>query len=86
MQTSAVHTIVFNPSPSASIQKIVRTTLCDGQTVDLKVSYDAGTVNWSTGQNTDQISVKQPGTYKATITSTGGCSTELMRMYSFSQT
>jgi gliding motility-associated-like protein len=77
MQTSAVQSVLFNPPPTASIQKIVRTTLCDGQTVDLKVSYDAGAINWSTGQNTDQISVKQSGTYKATITSPGGCSTEV---------
>jgi gliding motility-associated-like protein len=77
MQTSSVQTIVFNPPPVASIQKTARTTLCDGQTVDLKVSYNAGTINWSTGQTTDQISVKQSGTYKATITSAAGCSTEV---------
>jgi gliding motility-associated-like protein len=77
MQTSSVQTIVFNPPPVASIQKTARTTLCDGQTVDLRVSYNAGTINWSTGQTTDQISVKQSGTYKATITSAAGCSTEV---------
>ncbi|HTK18435.1 MAG TPA: gliding motility-associated C-terminal domain-containing protein [Mucilaginibacter sp.] len=76
-QTSSVQTIVFNPPPTASIQKIVRTTLCDGQTVDLKVSYNTRTVNWSTGQSSDQISVKQSGTYKATVTSAAGCSTEV---------
>ena len=76
-QTSSIQTIIFNPPPTASIQKIVRTTLCNGQTVDLKVSYNTGTVNWSTGQTADQISVKQSGTYKATITSSAGCSTEV---------
>lgn len=75
-KNSSAQTIVFNPPPTASVQKIVRTTLCDGQTVDLKVNYNAGTVNWSTGQVTDQISIKQSGTYKVTVTSTAGCATE----------
>ena len=75
-QTSTAQVIVFNPPPTASIQKVIRTTLCDGQTVDLKVSYNIGTVNWSTGQTSDQISVKQSGTYRATVTSAAGCTTQ----------
>lgn len=77
MHTSAAQPIIFNPPPTVSIQKIIRTTLCDGQTVDLKVRYDMGMVNWSTGQTTDQISVKKSGTYIATVTSSAGCSTEV---------
>ena len=47
-----------------------------GQTVDLKVNYNAGTINWSTGQTTDQISVSRSGTYRATVTSAAGCKAE----------
>jgi gliding motility-associated-like protein len=75
-QASAIQSIVFNPPPTASIQKTVRTTLCEGQTVDLKISYNTGTVNWSTGRTTDQISVTRSGTYRATVTSAAGCKTE----------
>ncbi|MCO5948557.1 gliding motility-associated C-terminal domain-containing protein [Mucilaginibacter flavidus] len=72
-QTSAAQSISFNPPPTISIQKIIKTTLCDGQTVDLKVSYNNGTVKWSTGDTNDQITVSSPGTYKATVTSSAGC-------------
>jgi len=72
-QTSMAQNITFNPLPTVGIQKIVKTTLCDGQTVELKVSYNNGTVGWSTGQNSDQITVSASGNYKATVTSTAGC-------------
>jgi gliding motility-associated-like protein len=72
-QTSVAAQLVFNPPPTISIQKIIPTTLCDGQTVDLKVNYTGGTVKWSTGANTDQISVGTSGTYTATVTSPAGC-------------
>jgi len=75
-QTSATQNVVFNPLPTLSIQKIVKTTLCDGQTVDLKVSYDNGVVSWSNGQNGDQITVSTSATYKATVTSTAGCTSD----------
>ena len=72
-QTSAVQAILFNPLPTISIQKIVKTSLCDGQTVDLKVSYDNGNVKWSTGESSDQIAVGTSGTYDVTVTSVAGC-------------
>ena len=75
-QTSNSQSLIFNPPPTASIQKIIKTTLCDGQTVDLKVTYNTGTVKWSTGLTTDQVSVNRSGTYKATVTSAAGCITE----------
>jgi gliding motility-associated-like protein len=73
---SAAQSIIFNPPPTVSIQKVVRTTLCSGQTVDLKATYSSGSVSWSTGDNTPQISVTQSGTYKATITSDAGCTSD----------
>jgi gliding motility-associated-like protein len=72
-QTSAVQSITFNPPPTVSIKKIVNTTLCDGQAVDLLAQYKGGTVKWSTGESTDQISVATAGTYKVTVTSPAGC-------------
>jgi gliding motility-associated-like protein len=74
-QTAVGQNIVFNPPPTVSIQKIVTTTLCDGQTIDLKVSYNTGTVQWSTGQSSDLITVSASGTYSATVTSSAGCTT-----------
>jgi len=75
-QTSAVQNVIFNPLPTLSIQKIIKTTLCDGQTVDLKVSYSDGSVKWNTGDNSDQISVSKSGTYTATVTSVAGCTSD----------
>lgn len=72
-QSSAVQPVAFNTLPTVSIQKIIRTTLCDGQPVDLKVNYSGGSVKWSTGESDDQITVSNPGTYTATVTSPGGC-------------
>jgi len=73
---SAVQSIIFNPPPTISIQKIVRTTLCSGQTVDLKATYSNGTVSWSNGADGAQISVTQSGTYKAIVTSDAGCTSD----------
>ncbi|MBB3058265.1 gliding motility-associated C-terminal domain-containing protein [Mucilaginibacter gotjawali] len=72
-QSSAVQAITFNPPPTVSIEKIVNTTICDGQTINLKANYNGGTVQWSTGETTDQVSITQAGTYTATVTSTAGC-------------
>jgi gliding motility-associated-like protein len=73
-QTANPKSISFDQLPTISIQKIVKTTLCDGQTVDLKVTYNTGTVKWSTGQNNDQITVRNSGTYTASVTTAAGCS------------
>ncbi|MDB5022479.1 MAG: hypothetical protein JWP78_234 [Mucilaginibacter sp.] len=75
-QTSAVQIIVFNPPPAVSIEKIVRTTLCQGQTMDLKAHYNTGSVKWSTGEKADQISVSTSGNYTLTVTSPAGCQTQ----------
>jgi gliding motility-associated-like protein len=75
-QTFVSQPLSFNPPPTVSIQKIVKTTLCDGQTVDLKVTYTTGTVKWSTGETSDQIKVSNSGSYKATVTTAAGCSVD----------
>ncbi|MDB5135731.1 MAG: hypothetical protein JWP37_2334 [Mucilaginibacter sp.] len=73
IQSSALKSITFNPLPTVSIQKTIRTTLCDGQPVDLKVDYGGGSVKWSTGESGDQITVHNSGIYVATVTSVTGC-------------
>lgn len=70
---SAAYALSFTPPPTISIQQVVNTTLCDGQTVDLMASYTTGNIKWTTGATSDKISVKNSGTYKATITTVAGC-------------
>jgi len=72
-QTSAAQAISFSPPPTVSIKQTVNTTLCAGQTVSLAANYDGGTVKWSTGETTDQITVTQSGHYSVTATSPAGC-------------
>jgi len=75
-QNSVNQSIGFKPLPTVSIQKIIKTTLCDGQTVDLKVTYDNGTVKWNTGESSDKVTVSTSGNYKATVTNATGCIAE----------
>jgi gliding motility-associated-like protein len=72
-QISTAQSLAFTPPPVVSIEKIVKTTFCEGQTVDLKANYTGGTIKWSTGESAAQISVTASGTYKATVTSPSGC-------------
>jgi gliding motility-associated-like protein len=74
--TSSAYNLGFTPPPTVSVQQIVNTTLCDGQTVDLKASYTSGTVTWSTGATSDKISIQHSGTFKATVTTTAGCTVD----------
>jgi len=82
-QTSPVQNLFFNPPPSVSIQKIVKTTLCTGQTIDLLAQYAGGTVRWSTGETTDQISVNTARNYTVTVTSPAGCQADTSISVSF---
>ncbi len=75
-QISAVQTIAFNPPPAANIEKIIKTSLCDGNTIELKVSYNTGTPNWSTGETRDQITISKSGNYKVTVTTAAGCTAD----------
>jgi gliding motility-associated-like protein len=75
-QTSNVQTITFDPEPTLSIQQMVNTTLCQGQTVGLKAVYSSGTIKWSTGETTDEIAVTASGVYMVTLTTESGCTKE----------
>jgi gliding motility-associated-like protein len=72
-QKSAIQSLSFNPFPAISISEVVKTTLCNGQAVDLVANYTGGTVKWSTGSTSDKITVSTAGNYKATVTSPAGC-------------
>lgn len=80
---SAVQPLVFNAMPTVSIEKIVKTTLCEGQIVDLLAHYNGGTIKWSTGETTDQISVASAGNYKVTVISSAGCQADTSISISF---
>ncbi|MEO6851595.1 MAG: gliding motility-associated C-terminal domain-containing protein, partial [Mucilaginibacter sp.] len=75
-QTSANQPLVFNPFPTVMIIETVNNTFCDGETIYLKANYTGGTVKWSTGETSDQISVTRSGNYKVTVTSPAGCITD----------
>ena len=72
-QRGNAQSLVFNPPPTVSIKEIVTTTLCDGQSIDLLANHSSGTVKWSTGETTDQITVNTSGSYRATVSSPAGC-------------
>jgi len=80
---SASYTLSLNPPPVINIQQIVNTTLCDGETIDLKATFSGGSIRWSTGETTDRISVKTAGNYKALITTTAGCTVESSAVVQF---
>jgi len=81
--TSSAYNLAFTAPPTVSIQQIVNTTLCDGQTVDLKASYTSGTVTWSTGATSDKISIQHSGTFKATVTTAAGCTVDESAMVQY---
>jgi gliding motility-associated-like protein len=75
-QASAPVQVMFNGLPTLSIRQIINTTLCNGQSVSLEAEYNSGKIKWSTGESTDQITVTEPGIYRATVTTTAGCTAD----------
>ncbi|QTE37669.1 gliding motility-associated C-terminal domain-containing protein [Mucilaginibacter gossypii] len=65
--------ITFNLPPVVHIVKSTDATLCEGQGVDLQVSYTAGQVKWATGQTSDKITVNTAGNYRVAVVSPSGC-------------
>jgi gliding motility-associated-like protein len=82
-QISAVQSLSFNPPPTVSIVETVKTSLCDGQAVDLAAHYAGGSVKWSTGETSDNITVNKSGNYKLTVTSPAGCQADTSINVSF---
>lgn len=72
--TTATQQITVNPLPTATMTAAGSTALCPGQSVQLNVSGGT-TYTWSTGQNTNSISVNIPGTY--TVAASNSCGTAI---------
>jgi gliding motility-associated-like protein len=71
--TSAAVAVSFTPLPTVSISEQVTNALCQGQSVNLTAKYANGSLLWSTGETSAEITVNQTGTYTATVTSASGC-------------
>jgi hypothetical protein len=50
------------------------TTICEGDSVTLSAPAGYNSYSWSTGQSTQEITVKLEGNYRVTVTDAGGCS------------
>ncbi|MCF8463595.1 MAG: FG-GAP-like repeat-containing protein [Flavobacteriales bacterium] len=85
--SSGIHQVVQNPAPNQFLTIIENqcvapqafitsngpTVLCQGQTLDLMATAGSGyTYEWSTGEQTQQISINSTGTYLVRITDTNG--------------
>jgi len=75
-KASAVIPITFNAIPEVNIRQTVKTSLCEGQSVELKAEYSGSTVKWSTGETGDKITVYSSGTYSVITYSDAGCTAE----------
>jgi large repetitive protein len=71
-QVSPVQVTVY-AAPSASVQAS-SPALCSGQPVTLSAATAAANYSWSTGAQTNAITVNQPGNYVLTLQDANGCS------------
>jgi gliding motility-associated-like protein len=74
--------IDFIPTPTLSIEKTSNTSFCNGEIVILRATYTSGILTWSTGETADEIKVKTPGRYVASVRS-GDCIQEQITDVSF---
>jgi gliding motility-associated-like protein len=72
-QTAVPVVLRFDAPPTLSVEKLGDTPFCDGQTIDLKATYNTGSLRWSTGETTNTIGVKTSGTYTAFVKTAAGC-------------
>lgn len=49
------------------------TIICPGSLTALKVEGTYASYQWSTGQQTPNLTIFKPGTYSVTVTTKGGC-------------
>jgi len=74
---SASVDVVENPLPVFTI--LGASSFCEGQSSSLEVSDMFSSYNWSTAQNTRQITITEQGNYSVTVTDTNGCTSERLR-------
>ena len=70
ISTSPIVIKSISSLPDATIESSSN-TICDGDSIVLKVNANGADVLWSTGETTDSIFVKEGGTYSATLTELG---------------
>lgn len=72
--TASVY-INVNPAPSSAITVKGNTMICPGDSTILSATGSIDyTYKWSTGENTQNITVKKAGIYSVTVTNDYGCS------------
>ena len=63
--------VTVTPSPTPVLAPAV--VLCDGESTTLDPGPGFASYTWSTGANSQSISVANPGTYTVTVTNSDGC-------------
>lgn len=61
--------VIFIDIPKPDFEEIIR--VCDGDIVNLSIGSFAGTIEWSTGSNAEQINVSTTGDYWVTLSQDG---------------
>jgi PKD repeat protein len=66
-------TVTVNPLPVPVIVPVGKTTFCQGDTVVLKAPAGFSQYQWSTGESTPSITVRDSGDYFLVVTNSNGC-------------
>jgi hypothetical protein len=71
VRTSNSINIDITPAPSANIVADGATTICEGESVNLSVDFEADSYLWSNGETTASIDVTEGGEYFVTLVKNG---------------
>jgi gliding motility-associated-like protein len=72
---SVPYSLSFKPLPTLLLEKSTGTAFCNGETINLKATYNTGNITWSTGENSPVIQIKNSGVYSAKVKTAAGCET-----------
>jgi gliding motility-associated-like protein len=70
---SVPYSLSFKPLPTLLLEKSTSTAFCNGETINLKATYNTGNITWSTGENSTVIQIKNSGVYTAKVKTAAGC-------------
>jgi len=70
---SASFTVGVNPKPTPRIAYTGTTTFCEGESLTLDAGDDYAAYQWSSGEITRQIVVRESGVYRVTVINANGC-------------
>lgn len=65
--------VTVNPLPTASISATGASTICDGESAIIKANNGMSGYFWNTNETTQEITIKQAGSYTVTVTDGNGC-------------